>query len=355
MEIVQNKYLEKLLKSYFLQQLILYVLVYCILILDDIVDGDFTKPVFVASTLLFLFGCVLAEFNLQVFMPKVLQKGKIKLYFLGLPVLVVAYSWLLILIGSNIMNGQLYTNGELDAFGFMMAQYFILLVVSTLYQFNFKYIEANRKIYQLTSIQHEQKEAELMALKSQINPHFLFNTLNNIYSFSVSNNPETPNLIMKLSELTSYVLYESDKETVALRDEIEFLENFIELEKIRLDEYVQIDFDRHDCDIDTQIAPLLFVPIVENVFNHGLRSQSSADYAKISLKVENNIVVFKAENTYAQIPESKKTSGIGLKNLKKRLDLIYPDYELLIKEKDGLFVVEMIINLDITTLRETGS
>ncbi len=187
-----------------------------------------------------------------------------------------------------------------------------------------------------------------MALKSQINPHFLFNTLNNIYSFSITKKPNTSDLILKLSELTSYVLYDSDKDTVLISDEIEFISNFIELERIRVDEKVKIDFDVNLSNPNIQIAPLLFIPLVENIFNHGLHKQSESDFAKISITDKNNKLVFTTINTYyPDIKEHKKSkTGIGIKNLRKRLQLIYPDHQLTIDDQKELFKVEMIINIE---------
>jgi len=253
----------------------------------------------------------------------------------------------MIFIERLIFQKGMVDEESINDFYYIIIQYLILLLISMLYHYNFKYITANRKLYELQTIQKEQKEAELMALKSQINPHFLFNTLNNIYSFSVTKKPKTPDLILKLSELTSYVLYDSDKENVSLSDEINFIANYIELEKIRIDESVHITFEHNVSAMNFQIAPLLFIPLVENIFNHGLQGQTESDYAKILLTLDRHQLTFTAENTYSdEVDETKKhKNGIGLKNLKKRLELIYPKHQLKVNSENNVYKVEMIINL----------
>lgn len=347
MEINRNRYTEKLISSYFLQQLLFCILYFAILILDDLLDDDLSKEVLIQTFLLYSFGFVFIEFNLQFLVKKYFLKGNVRNYILITFFSLILYCVLLLLCGNYIMHNIIFTQSATETFMYMLIQYLILIVISMLYHYNFKYITANRELYRLQIIQKEKQEAELMALKSQINPHFLFNTLNNIYSFSVRQNPNTPNLILKLSDLTSYVLYESDRETVLLKSEIEFIRNFIELEKIRVDEKVKINFDVNVEDESIQVAPLLFIPLVENIFNHGLHKQSENDFANISLVQNSNEILFTTDNTYSLEPTKAKKNkqGIGIKNLRKRLELIYPDHKLTTSNENGIYRVEMRIKL----------
>lgn len=349
MELQRNKTIEKIIGSHFLQQLIFCIIYFLLLILDDLFDGDLNAGLMIQMIAFFIFGIILMEFNLQYLIPKFLVKNRIGKYFLVFLVILFTYTALLVVSESYVLKRSIIEQESTEAFYYIIIQYTILCAISMLYHFNFKYITANRKLFQLQTIQKEQKEAELMALKSQINPHFLFNTLNNIYSFSVTRKPNTPDLILKLSELTSYVLYDSDKETVSINDEIDFIRNFIELEKIRVDDSVDITFDVVLNNTNIQVAPLLFIPLVENVFNHGLHRQTENDYAKIKLYTSTNKLEFSTTNTFSgEIEKSKKNkNGIGLKNLKKRLELIYPEHELFVSSEGNVYNVEMSIELKI--------
>lgn len=348
MDLTKNKYLERIINSYPLQQLIFCIVYYLLLISDDILDGDFNLMNLAGSLLFFTFGFLLMEFNLQVLVKRFLARQQLKSYLITVLAILVIYCGLIIFLAEQFFSNQLFQQNAIDAYAYMLIHYFILLLISMLYRFNFKYIAATKKISQLQSIQKEQKEAELMALKSQINPHFLFNTLNNIYSFSVTKKPNTATLILKLSELTSYVLYDSDRERVSISDEVSFLANFIELERIRIDERVQIEFQVELADPNLQVAPLLLIPLVENIFNHGLHRQSVCDFAKIKLTTTDKALYFNACNTFsAEFSELKKTKhGIGLKNLKKRLELIYPDHLFNYHIDKNIFNVDLTIHLN---------
>jgi sensor histidine kinase YesM len=344
---LKKKYQNRLISSFLLQQLLFCVVYFILLLSEDILDSDLTSEDFMRTILMFIFGVVLMEFNLLILIPRFLKKDRISLYFISVALSIFVYSFVLCLLVFYLIGNKLSQEGEssMNIFTHLLVEYSILIIISTLYYYNFEYIKANKKIFQLQAIQKEQKEAELMALKSQLNPHFLFNTLNNIYSYSVTNNPNTSNLILKLSELTSYVLYDSDKEKVALSSEVEFIENFIELKKIRLDETVRVDFDVQ-YDRDVYIAPLLFIPLVENVFNHGLHTQSKNDYAKIVLRLQGDNLTFITENTCSPpLDTDIKQTGVGIKNLRKRLQLIYPEHELNIIDKPEMFKVKMKIRL----------
>jgi hypothetical protein len=196
-------------------------------------------------------------------------------------------------------------------------------------------------------IENQKLSTELSFLKSQINPHFFFNTLNSIYSLAYKKSDRTPEAIVKLSMLMRYIIYESDKDRVPLEKELEYIQNYVELQKLRLRENVTVVFEPEGNYRDHQIAPLLILPFVENAFKHGI------DYTKdcniqIRVMVTGDQLSMQVENPVVekQASELEEAGGIGMKNIKKRLSLIYPGrHDLQIRENEHTFTVELKLNL----------
>lgn len=183
-------------------------------------------------------------------------------------------------------------------------------------------------------LERERLQAELKFLKSQINPHFLFNTLNNLYALSLQKSDKAPEMILKLSEMMRYLLYESNEKMVPLANEIRCMENYIELERIRQDERTKINLEI-TCDTHGKmIAPLLFIPFLENSFKHGVNSAIEAGWIHVRLAEKENALLFEVENSKPAKPVKKgNENGIGLQNARRRLELIYPDkHELKISD-----------------------
>jgi hypothetical protein len=194
------------------------------------------------------------------------------------------------------------------------------------------------------AIKTEKITMELAYLKSQINPHFLFNTMNNLYGLSLSEPEKTPDVILKISEMIRYMLYESNEERVPLTKEIEYLNSYIELEKIRYEGQTFVDFTVEGNTNNKLIAPLLLISFVENIFKHG-NIQDINNQVVISLKVEENQLIFKQKNIVA-IREKDKMGGLGLKNVERRLFLLYPNkYTLNIRNENGIYESELILKL----------
>ena len=167
-------------------------------------------------------------------------------------------------------------------------------------------------------------EAELVALKSQVNPHFLFNTLNNIYSLIQIDQDKAQEAVHDLSGMLRYVLYDSEKPSVPLSKETGFLKDYIKLMSMRCSSNVTLDVSLPETDSDKHVAPLLFIPLVENAFKHGI-STSEPSSIKIELKEEGEYVSFLVENTsFPKNDSDRSGSGIGVKNLQRRLDMLYP-------------------------------
>lgn len=194
----------------------------------------------------------------------------------------------------------------------------------------------------------EKREAarnELSALKAQINPHFLFNNLNTIYSMASQKDDRTPETVLKLSDFLRYILYDTSGETIPLQKEVEIIETYISLQKERINpEITSVELETEGNFSEVRIAPLLLLPLVENCFKHGVGK--SKGEIKIHIEFEDKYLRFRTFNTVALRETSHENGGIGIANVEKRLNLIYPDrHSIEFQEKDGLFWLEMKIQL----------
>lgn len=227
--------------------------------------------------------------------------------------------------------------------------YLVVILVSA-----FKLLQLNLKSNKKTAIleskiletQLKLKEQELNYLKMQIHPHFLFNTLNTMYGAALKKADETPEMILKLSNLLDYLLYQVDKPSVSLEDEINHIEDYISLEKMRFNDTLRIHFTKKIESKSITVAPMLFIPFVENSFKHGTLQNGVLDI-NLSIIATNNLIEFKLSNS--SLNHDKKTFGIGLENIKKRLNLLYPNrHTLQIANLKSKFTVSLTINLNST-------
>lgn len=224
--------------------------------------------------------------------------------------------------------------------------YLIVGIISfvSLLSHNFKTVSQYKELQnKILETQLQLKTQELQYLKKQIHPHFLFNTLNTIYGLSLKQSKNTPKVILKLSNLLDYILYQADKPKVSLREEIQHIEEYIELEKIRFQDNLKVVFDAKEIPPEIQVAPMLFMPFVENAFKHGSLINGFL-HIEINIALSGNRLSFSIRNSAINENANDKTSGIGLENIKKRLDLHYQtNYRLKIDHKDNLFLVDLKI------------
>ena len=209
------------------------------------------------------------------------------------------------------------------------------------------FLRRNR-IIQKDNIEKErlQKEIELKYLKEQVNPHFLFNSLNSIYALSRQQSPETPDLVMQLSELMRYQLESSKKDTVLLKEELEFIENYLLLEEKRLSNRCAIDFLINGDLMGLKIAPMLLIPFVENAIKHGARSTNEESNIDISVTIKNATLHVLVDNSKPQIAPVSKREGLGLENVRRRLNLLYPNSHIIkIDDKEKTYHVNLTIDL----------
>ena|SRR5688500_9683261 len=206
------------------------------------------------------------------------------------------------------------------------------------------YVKEQRNL----QLQKENTEAQLQLLKAQVHPHFLFNTMNNIYSYTQNTSPVAAKLVMGLSDLLRYILYAGNQTLVPLNKELKMLEDYITLEQVRYDERldVQLKFPKNSEGLF--IAPLLLLPLVENCFKHGLSNMVEQPWISLNISIDSNCMIMKLVNGKASgYKTSGTTSGIGLKNVQKRLELLYPQKHFFkITDDEDVFIVDLKVELE---------
>lgn len=193
----------------------------------------------------------------------------------------------------------------------------------------------------------EKQAAELNYLKSQTNPHFLFNTLNNIYSLARDKSDLAPESILRLSKILRFMLYETGSQYIALEQELKIMNDYIALERLRYDDSLRINFNYDVEDMKQALPPLLLIPLVENAFKHGVSETRNQPFIDIHLSVKQRQLAFFVKNSSDSYPEERGIrENIGLSNLRRQLDLQYTDYSLSLEQKESVFAATLTINLN---------
>lgn len=297
-------------------------------------------------------------FNTQFLIPQLLMKEKWGIYIFSIISLLLVFLFLPRYIAGLIASPEIHSNFDpanakssgrprgrrrslVDTYN--MAIFFLVFTVGTCIAVIQRWLitEETRK-----EAENQKVNTELSFLKSQINPHFFFNTLNNIYSLAIVKSEKTAPAVMKLSSIMRYILTETTQNLVPLQNEVDFINNFIELQQVRLTEKTTIDFQAKG-DIDNKlVAPLLFIPFVENAFKYGISTKQESSI-EIMLEVVENSIVFDVSNYI--IPSENnmlENTGIGINNVKRRLELMYPEKHLLTHSiQDNHYKVHLEIKL----------
>ena len=219
--------------------------------------------------------------------------------------------------------------------------FLVLLAVTSLYLVRQGY----KKQHEVYLLENDKLKLELNNLKSQLQPHFFFNTLNNLYALSTQGSPKTSLMIADLSDIMRYVLYESEQETVLLSQEIQFIKSYMALERIRHTDPNAIHFFVQGNTEARRIEPLLFLPLIENAFKHCLAKDIPGKYVKMVMSVDEEELIFQVSNPYIEEQDTNvKKGGIGLFNSKKRLELLYPGrHQLDIDRQNNIFTIILTI------------
>lgn len=323
---------------------VVYTIVYTIL--GASYKNDFTEA-FIFELLNLPMRLVIAYLNYFIFLPLLLHQNKIGRYVLyTLISLIVAGSCQRVINyeALNILYPDMQDFGLWLPYKFLQAVFLIgtpMIILIAIVSVS-KMADLQRKT---KTLENEKLQSELKYLKSQTNPHFLFNTLNNIYGLSLENSKKVPELILKLSDFLSFSLYESDKKFIPIEKEISLINDLVELEKSRFEDRVVLNISLPKDTNNILVPPLILVPFVENAFKHSLSNEIYKAKIDISLKTENDYLEFTIRNTRPEEnAQASSNNGLGLKNIKKRLAIIYnKDYTLDIQNKKAYFRVQLNI------------
>jgi len=300
---------------------------------------------FICSVVRITLLIALAWANIHWLIPRYLLTRKYVHYFGAVLVLIIAYLLLQSLYDHYLFGFVLGPNRNTRLsssliYNFTHTSLYLLLTVAL--KFSIDWYE-QKKLLQEAAV--AQLKAEVNYLRSQVNPHFLFNVLNNLYALTIKKSDKAPEMVLKLSELMEYMLYESNETYVPLEKEIRYLHNYLELEKIRQGNHADILLTVTGHPDHCRIAPFLILPLVENAFKHGISKAVHNAYLHITIHIDKALEV-SIENNKLNFQEMDKNGGIGLLNLEKRLELLYPDNHVLkITNQPDLFQVFLKINL----------
>lgn len=253
------------------------------------------------------------------------------------------YVWRAIGIGMHIYTSFDLSNSAEEIATKQMSYSMMSVLFFGIIKHIYSYVKLKQTAQQL---QIEKKEAELNYLKSQTNPHFLFNTLNNIYSLSRDKSDLAPESILRLSKILRFILYENSAQYIAIEQELKIISHYIELEKLRYDDSLRINFNYNVEDLKQSLPPLLLMPLVENAFKHGVSETRNHPFIDIHLSVSKQQLNFIVKNSIEQSPaELKIKENIGLSNLRRQLELLYKDFSLSVQPDKSEFVAVLKINL----------
>ncbi|SHF63787.1 Histidine kinase [Mariniphaga anaerophila] len=300
-------------------------------------------------------GFALAVYvNLWVLIPKFLKRKNYIFYVFWLIVLLSFSSlfihFLLIFPLRNILDvGIRFSSFDVNLHAAFFSATLIYVVTTSFLKFIKDWLTMQDLNLKLAKIEQQKLEAELKTLKGQLNPHFLFNSLNNIYSLALTNSEKVPGLLLQLADLMRHIIYESRANFIELDKEIEFVNNFIALQKIRAADDVDIQITTLGAIPNGKIAPLIFEPFIDNAFKHGLPGTEGNDFIKINFDFKSdNWITFSIKNNYEPVPnKNNRNSGIGLENVKQRLKHLYAssDYQLNIEHQNRIHSVKLHLKL----------
>jgi len=316
-------------------------------------------PLSMVESALYLGSHIFLSYSLIYWaIPKLLLQGKYVQMFSATVLLVLAAAFIAAITGMypvqyirNAFFGGFFNGEHIQKYQYifpaMMAglrgSLSIGFIAAAIKLMKFWYIKEQRNL----QLQKENAEAELQILKAQVHPHFLFNTLNNIYSFTQNTSPVASKLVMGLSEMLRYMLYECNQPLVPLQKELKMLTDYITLEEIRYNEHLDVIVRLPQRTEDFHIAPLLLLPFVENAFKHGASQMLEQPWISLAITIQNEEMEMKLMNGKSEKGLRTEGSGIGIANVKQRLELLYPGrYSLRITDEDDVFVVLLKLQLE---------
>jgi two-component system LytT family sensor kinase len=310
---------------------------------------DYTVPgrAFLITLIKVIDLAVMVYITNYILLPQLFYKKKYGWFVLAFFLLVISSSVLKMNILGRIMNApQLYSlSGDLKQRIYdNVLPHFFLVIAGAAVKLMFDYSRLQQKMAETAK---EKAEAELNFLKSQINPHFLFNSLNSVYFLIDKNNVEARKSLHKFSDMLRYQLYEVNGAKIPVEREISYLKDYVDLQKLRKDEHYTVSFNYSPKVSGFSIEPLLLIPFVENAFKHVSSHADKNNFVKLELTRKDGQFIFSTENSKDKTKTTDPYSGIGLNNVKRRLELLYPGrHELTIRDEDDVYKVDLKLKID---------
>ena len=307
----------------------------------------YTFPEALVSSIAFLPGHLLIVYPLlYIFIPNFLVKRKFILFFGGFLLTLIAAKYISEFIAVQTVNNHLFKGFQRRVGHFITPFINVSSIAASIKLIKYFYFQEKKAL----TAKQEQTQAELELLKSQVHPHFLFNTLNSLFAHTLRKSPESPKIVVGLSDLLRFMIYESRVELIPLDQEIKLLTNYIGLEKLRYGDELDVSFT-YSGDIENKlIRPLLLLPLVENSFKQGVSQQLDQKWISLDIHVEGNNLKFKLSNSIDDEVDANMSSMLkeetGVENVKKRMELLYPrQHTLMIRKEPGMKFISLDIEL----------
>ncbi|MEQ8337029.1 MAG: sensor histidine kinase [Cyclobacteriaceae bacterium] len=293
--------------------------------------------------------------NLMIFLPKIFEQGKYLYYAVVVIVIIVSVHYLIVYTNdllpkpdfSGFEGGRGRPRSGLRPFLWLIfgsvVNSILMLFFSTIVWIS---TENRKRKQREASLINEKLQSEMLFLKTQINPHFLFNALNNVYSLSYNKSPQAPKMIMKLSEMLRYVVYDTSEKKVSLGKEISYIQHYVDFQKLKIGKDIRVDLDIAEVNQEALIEPMLLIPFIENAFKHSNIESIPGSLISIHISTANNTLKMKVLNNLGTEIANGTEKGVGIENVKRRLELAYPEtHELNQEIKDGMYHVFLKIDL----------
>lgn len=315
--------------------------------LADAHDGAYYNSLLVNGFNIIFY--VMAYYLLRhVQLPVFYERGRYLLFGLSLIASSLLFAQLCRLSGYYVLHAyQGYDPGSpwmsLSVYPAKIVRFYSPAIALLAWQ-NYRKQQVEREAF--AALRQEKLQTELKYLKAQLHPHFLFNTLNNLYAYVLTNHPAAPDMVLRLSEILDYTIYRSQEREVPLREELKLVDNYLELEKIRCGERLSLNFEYPTLDLDRPIAPLLLLSVVENAFKHGVHPDAGRAEVRIKVTAGHEGIDLRVSNTCpAKLPQNEQAGGVGLRNVERQLQLVYPDrYTLSTNREAGYFHLRLRVN-----------
>lgn len=339
-----------LLQNRLLQHLLFWALSFYVLLRLFAYNLTISRIDYVYTLLFHLSLLAVVYVNLLLLIPRLLRPGRYLWFGLSVIAATVAGAGFNLFIFEELADRLFPGYYFIAYYDFRDILQFtvVYLAIATLLKLSKGWFQLDAQRKKINRLEKEKLQAEMRALKAQIDPHFLLNTLNNLYSLALDGDARTAELLLRLSQSMRYRLYECGEDKVSLQGEIDFIRNYLELQQLRLGHPPNIHWQIEGPVEGKRIAPLLLMPFIENAFKHGLRGNYDRAFLHIGLWVAGEELQFNVENSkpLRQEDAPARTPGIGLQNTQKRLELLYPDqHQLKITDEPTTFTVNLRLTL----------